>query len=114
MVQNDTRRFDLLELAPVSRANGWVLLGEVDRYVRVSNDRFDAVSFALPSTPARSDRVSTGGGGGITVQMRGSVGESTAVTALEPVGTAEKAEWVVHVQRVTFASESATLVFGDV
>lgn len=35
MVANDTRVFDLLELAPVSQ-NGWVLLGEVGRYVRVS------------------------------------------------------------------------------
>ena len=35
MVANDTRVFDLLELAPVGH-NGWVLLGEVGRYVRVS------------------------------------------------------------------------------
>ena len=35
MVANDTRVFDLLALAPVAQ-NGWVLLGEVGRYVRVS------------------------------------------------------------------------------
>lgn len=35
MVANDTHVFDFLELAPVAK-NGWVLLGEVGRYVRVS------------------------------------------------------------------------------
>eukprot|EP01043_Picozoa_sp_COSAG02_P117757 COSAG02_NODE_54307_length_296_cov_22.355330_1_plen_40_part_10 len=31
--------------APVAR-NGWVLLGEVGRYVRVSKDRFDEITFS--------------------------------------------------------------------
>lgn len=130
MVANDTHRFDLLELAPVGH-NGWVLLGEVGRYVRVSSDRFNSVTFTAASAYSS---------GGIVVKVRGSEGETTAVTALEPMavdgggsggggdgggssisssssmrdaGTSgAQEEWVVHVQEVTFgASGEKTLVF---
>jgi hypothetical protein len=123
MVANDTHRFDLMELAPVG-LNGWVLLGEVGRYVRVSSDRFDGVSY--------TDASATGGGGGIVVRMSGSEGETTEVTALEPLvvegsssiggssssssssasGAQAQEEWVVHVRRVIFdASGKTTLTF---
>ena len=103
MVANDSHRFDLTELAPVGR-NGWVLLGEVGRYVRVSSDRFDEVSFTA------------GGGGGVAVQMSGSEGETASVTALQPLSSAEEKEeedWVVQVRSVTFGgSGKATIAFG--
>ena len=50
MVQNDTHVFDLLELAPV--VHGWVLLGEVERFVRVSRIRFQDVQFSSHSVHA--------------------------------------------------------------
>eukprot|EP00665_Eupelagonemidae_sp_cell47_P017842 gene17842-biopygen411 len=83
MVRNDTRVFDLLELAPV--VYGWVLLGEVDRYVPVSNDRFDDITFSAA---------------GIRATVSGSAGETTTVTALEPAKGED--EWVVRVKRATF------------
>ena len=94
MVSNDTRAFDLLELAPV--VGGWVLLGEVEKYVRVSRDRFETVDFSAT---------------GITATLSGSAGESTAVTALAP-GKSPR-DWSVQVKIVTFgASGKATVVFA--
>eukprot|EP01052_Picozoa_sp_SAG31_P027806 SAG31_NODE_2634_length_5342_cov_2.253099_2_plen_262_part_00 len=91
MVQNDTRTFDLLQLAPV--VNGWSLLGEVGRYVRVSRDRFDEVSFFSS---------------GIHVALSGTKGETTAVTALEPLATGD---WKIHVKNVTFATSTIEFSF---
>ena len=112
MVANDTHRFDLMELAPVGH-NGWVLLGEVGRYVRVSSDRFDGVHFTAGGA---------GGAGGIVVKMSGSDGETTEVTALEPIvaessssagGMQAGEEWVVHVRKVTFGpSGKSTVAFS--
>lgn len=93
MVQNDTKSFDLLTLAPVSSA-GWVLLGEVGRYVRVSSDRFDDVTFSAA---------------GVHASLSGSQGETIEVTALQPL--AGKAEWLVQVKTVTFAGDTATVEF---
>lgn len=98
MVANDTHQFDLLELAPIG-PNGWVLLGEVGRYVRVSRDRFDGVLFSS---------------GGIVVKMSGSKGEAVELTALQPLAVDDSAqvEWVVHVRNLTFGeSGRATIVF---
>ena len=86
--QNDTHVFDLLELAPV--VHGWVLLGEVERYVRVSRDRFDGVDFA-PS--------------GIRMQLVGSEGETVALTALQLMAGGKR-DWMVLVKRVTFPKGS--------
>ena len=105
MVANDTRTFDLLQLSPVA-PNGWVLLGEVGRYVRVSSDRFDAISFP--------------GGGGMKLSLSGSAGETTEVTALKPLqrtpndgrGGGGSREWVVEVKQVTFSGAKATVFFG--
>ena len=96
MVQNDTRVFDLWELAPVSLF-GWVLLGEVGKYVRVSADRFEEVSFSAA---------------GVTVRLSGSAGETTAVTALQPLALPGGGDWLVQVRDVTFGkSGKATLAF---
>ena len=84
MVANDTRRFDLLELAPVVR--GWALLGEVDKYVRVSRGRFQRVDFS-PSA--------------LRVRLVGGAGETTAVAALRPTPTGD--DWMIVVKSVTFA-----------
>ena len=107
VVANDTRTFDLLQLSPVA-PNGWVLLGEVGRYVRVSSDRFDAISFPV--------------GGGIKLSLSGSAGETTEVTALKPLhrapndggwgGGGGSREWVVEVKQVTFSAATATVAFG--
>jgi hypothetical protein len=92
MVQNDTRVYDLMELAPV--VHGWVLLGEVDRYVRVSSDRFDDITFSTA---------------GIRASLRGSAGETAVVTALQP---SQKGDWVVIVESATFGSTGkATIEF---
>lgn len=70
----------------------------------VHSDRFDDVSF--PS------------GGGIRLSMTGSVGETTAVTALQPLfpdgaDRGGSADWLVQVKLVTFSSDTATVVFGN-
>lgn len=108
MVVNDTNAFDLMELAPVA-SNGWVLLGEVGRYVRVSKDRFDEIVF--PSGEGTED-----GGGGIRLTLSGSAGEVTQVTALQPlrrtVARSGSVEWVVQVKEVQFSGDRATVVFG--
>ena len=93
MVQNDTQTFDLLELAPVS-STGWVLLGEVGRYVRVSSDRFDAIVFSAA---------------GIHANLSGSKGETIEVTALQPL--AGGIEWLVQAKTVTFSGGAATVAF---
>ena len=93
MVQNDTRMFDLLELAPV--VHGWALLGEVGKYVRVSQDRFDDVAFDAS---------------GISMSLSGSVGETVVVTALQWVEV--EADWLVLVKEVSFdESRETTLQF---
>ena len=93
MVQNDTRMFDLLELAPV--VHGWALLGEVGKYVRVSQDRFDDVAFDAS---------------GISMSLSGSVGETVVVTALQWVEV--EADWLVLVKEVSFdESRKTTLKF---
>ena len=98
MAQNDTHVFDLLALAPV--VHGWVLLGEVGAYVRVSRDRFERVDFS-PS--------------GIEATVVGSEGETVEVTALQPKAGTAAADWVVLVQRVTFPREGgkAVVTFGS-
>ena len=92
MVQNDTHVFDLMQLSPV--VDGWVLLGEVNRYVPVSADRFDSVSVS---------------GSGLKMIVRGSVGEVIDVTALQ---SATQDDWIVRVQRVSFDSDKKTIMFN--
>ena len=91
MIPNDTHVFDLLELAPV--VHGWVLLGEVGRYVRVSQDRFDTVHFSKS---------------GIHAVLSGTAGEKIEVTALQPWSNAAEAtgdtkDWLIHVKSVNFS-----------
>ena len=99
MVANDTHTFDLMVLAPVA-PTGWILLGDVGAYVRVSRDRIDAVSF-----PAS----------GVTANVSGAVGETVELMALKPVagaGGTAAFEWTVQVKRLTFgASGRATVKF---
>jgi hypothetical protein len=98
MLANDTHTFDLLELAPI--VHGWVLLGEVGKYVRVSRDRFEDVSFSAA---------------GITAELSGTDGESVEVAALQPTGAAqgsggEGGDWIVQVKRVTFGKSGRASV----
>lgn len=69
----------------------------------MNSDRFDDVSF--PST------------GGVRLQLSGSVGEVTAVTALQPISLGDDgntpADWLVQVKEVVFTSDSATVVFDE-
>jgi hypothetical protein len=92
MVQNDTRVFDLTELAPIA-SNGWVLLGEVGRYVRVSRQRFENVAFTT---------------NGIRAAVSGAIGEVIQIAALQPSGT----DWVVIVKQVVFRSTEGMVTFG--
>ncbi|CAJ1359089.1 unnamed protein product [Effrenium voratum] len=94
MVQNDTRRFDLVQFSPIF-PNGWVLLGEVGKYVGVSRWRFLDVSAPL---------------GGLELQLAGAVGEEVRVLALQPSGTRE---WTILEKQVKFEGAHATLHFGE-
>ena len=91
MVQNDTHVFDLMQLSPV--VGGWVLLGELERYVPVSADRFDSISASAS---------------GLQMSVSGSVGEVMEVTALQP---APRGDWIVRVQRVSFDHDKKTIIF---
>ena len=64
-VANDTHAFDLHMIAPVL-ANGWVLLGDLERYVSVSSRRFASVAASEAWTVARS---SSRLGGGRTLSL---------------------------------------------
>ena len=86
---------------PQVAANGWVFLGERHKFVRVSRDRITRMSF-----PA-------GGGGGVTLQLRGSAGETVSMVALQPISSAaETEEWRVKVLNATFTSDRLTMCFG--
>ena len=78
---------------PPPPSPGWALLGELGKYVRVSRDRFDDVSFSAS---------------GIRLSLSGSAGETTAVAALQPLS---HGDWRVQVQNVTFAGTKASLEF---
>ena len=91
MVQNDTHVFDLMQLSPV--VGGWVLLGELERYVPVSADRFDSISASAS---------------GLQMSVSGSVGEEMEGTALQP---APRGDWIVRVQRVSFDHDKKTIIF---
>ena len=99
MVQNDTHVFDLLTLAPI--VHGWVLLGEVGRYVRVSRDRFESVTFSVS---------------GIRANITGSEGEVVELVALQPTRGRENRSWVVVVERVVFEAGRAwtEVAFGGI
>eukprot|EP00435_Cladocopium_sp_Y103_P075365 s16_g56.t2 len=68
MVANDTHQFDLLQLSPVLE-NGWVLLGELGKYVSVSRKRFPRMT----ATPE-----------GISVEVMGGKNEEIQIVALQP------------------------------
>ena len=83
-VANDTHRFDLHTIAPIL-ANGWVLLGDVERYVPTSSKRFARVQAAAK--------------GSLSVSVVGAPTERVRVTALRPKG---HDEWTVAVEEVVF------------
>ena len=103
MVRNDSHRFDLWQLAPVA-ANGWVLLGDLTRYVSVSLKRFQSVAFTAS---------------GITAIVSGAPGETLLLTALKPADYGEPVtpsatddapvvrEWSVVVQSVSFGTDDS-------
>ena len=53
------------------------------------------------------------------MSLSGSVGETIAVTALQPVvpedadSRGASADWLVHVKQATFTSDTAMVVFGN-
>ena len=91
MVANDSHHFDLLQLSPVL-PNGWILLGELEKYVSVSARRFAEI------------RVSNG----ISVELQGVPGEQLRIVALEP--TSGK-EWIVVESLVRFETSWAQVRF---
>lgn len=50
----DTHKFDLLSVYPVDPSTGWVLLGELDKYVGVSSKRFDTVTASATNVRERT------------------------------------------------------------
>mmetsp|Transcript_86928 Transcript_86928/g.246464 ORF Transcript_86928/g.246464 Transcript_86928/m.246464 type:complete len:826 (+) Transcript_86928:58-2535(+) len=101
-VRNDTHVFDLLQLSPIG-PNGWVLIGETERYVSVSSKRFESVTF----TPS-----------GVSVLVHGAAGEELSITALRPYrdagSTGSVEEWSVIKQQASFTSpRPMRLDFGN-
>eukprot|EP01065_Artemidia_motanka_P035546 TRINITY_DN43453_c0_g1_i1.p1 TRINITY_DN43453_c0_g1~~TRINITY_DN43453_c0_g1_i1.p1 ORF type:complete len:791 (+),score=261.97 TRINITY_DN43453_c0_g1_i1:49-2421(+) len=96
--QNDTMQFDLLQLVPVMR-NGFVLLGDISRYVSVSSKRFSFVEETQ---------------NGVRLGVMGQAGEQLTVTVLQPASRTGGAvqEWTVVALPVTIpASGTATVSF---
>ena len=91
MVANDSHRFDLLQLSPVLK-NGWVLLGEVNKYVSVSSRRFTQVSMIS---------------GGMRVEVAGSPGEEIHIIGLQPNGL----DWTIVEKAVRFKSSKEIVEF---
>ena len=98
-VANDTHVFDLHQLSPVL-SNGWVLLGDLDRYAAASSKRFAAVQTEKAS---------------LELTVVGAPGEHVRVTALrsatgrtdEAQSTSEGTEWTVVVRLAVFARDCA-------
>lgn len=99
MVQNDTHVFDLLQFAPIFK-NGWVLLGETEKYVSVGSKRFKQVNLVED---------------GFTVVAKGVPGEVISITALDPVRSSSSSiqteEWTVVVKTITFIGSEAVVNF---
>ena len=89
---NDTHAFDLHELAPVLEG-GWVLLGDLDRYVSVSSKRFLSVGSASAAA-------------GLSMDVVGVADETLRITALMPAarGNDGIAEWTVVAKEIRFSS----------
>lgn len=90
---NDTHAFDLHELAPVLEG-GWVLLGDLDRYVSVSSKRFLSVGSASAAA-------------GLSMDVVGVADETLYITALRPAarrGSGDIAEWTVVAKEIRFSS----------
>ena len=95
-VANDTHVFDLHQLSPVL-SNGWVLLGDLDRYIAASRKRFAAVQVGATS---------------LELSVVGAPGEQIHVTALRPATrwtggaqTTSEKEWTVVVRLGVFARD---------
>ena len=95
MVANDTHQFDLLQLAPVLE-NGWVLLGELGKYVSVSRKRFPRVT----ATAA-----------GISVEAVGGRREEVQIVALQPKSPSGRImEWTIHEKTLRFDASQIVVV----
>lgn len=85
-VANDTLAFDIHQFAPiVPGSGGWVLLGDLDRYVPVSSKRFSNISAVR-----RADGREPGGApvaSTLSVSVMGVPAESVRITALQPKAT---------------------------
>ena len=100
-VENDTHAFDLHQFSQVL-PNGWVLLGDLDRYVATTAKRITAVHSTMPTAAARA--------GGLSVTVLGAPSEPLELTALRPRATGPMvppgergaAGWVVVTKAVRF------------
>ena len=97
-VANDTHAFDLHQLSPVF-SNGWVLLGDLERYVAASHKRFASIE-ATAEAEADSGTASSL----LRVAVIGAPAERLRVTALRPQGGVPLGEWDAVTQNVAFAA----------
>lgn len=96
MVANDTHQFDLLQLSPVLE-NGWVLLGELGKYVSVSRKRFPRMTV----TPE-----------GLSVEALGGRNEEIQIVALQPKNPSRRImEWTIHEKTVRFDASQIVVEF---
>ena len=86
--------FQLHTVAPVA-TNGWVLLGEADKFVPISNQRIASVT-AMAS-------------GGFSLSLKGAVGEKVTMGAAKIKGGAQAP---LHAEATIGADGTATLVLN--
>lgn len=87
------RLWRLFAISPVL-PGGWVLLGEEDKYVRVSPQRFVAARYIPPLGPSASDALNPASelladGSGFSVRVIGAPFERVRVTVIVPPAEAE-------------------------
>jgi len=98
---NDTHVYDLHQFSPVL-SNGWVLLGDLGRYVSTSSKRFSRISLAP--------------GGGLTLSVIGVPTEPPlVVSALKPAPSADasKKAWTVVLKTLTWTGCTVGKVAGQ-
>jgi hypothetical protein len=93
-VKNDTHTFDLHQFAPIL-SNGWVLLGDLQKYVSVSSKRFASIL--------------TTSHGALQVTAIGVANESMQLTALRAERVGSRRKWSVVVVAVQFDSSCRTV-----
>ena len=95
VVQNDSHTFDIHTLYPILD-NGWVLLGDLERYVSLTSKRFLSASAAQPGD--------VGPNATLVVSVLGMPAEVLRLTALKPTAAHNmlSQDWEVVVHEVRF------------